>query len=352
MRGKAQTGIAREEALSEDFSDLKWRSAEERKEITEETKSFRSFRESEGGNKMSLQIKNIVENWELLTNGYDYYEEELFTKFQDAFICETRTAPSGIKIIHHARSYVHCADFGKLKSAAGVKNPKSELADLRLLAYSPTRDTARLLFLQFKKGEIDSKGNFTKIGEKQMLLFSEFPTVSFEKKSGPCNILKDGINNVPQSGAMFAIIEYDDTQKKYNLRFMNHTELNPSTAVGATKPKEKHYYKLHTPTISTAPKTSFQYYDYVPSFEEFMKCVKDLEVGREIKISDIAKILPKEEMPDDLKGYFRKEDTLADNNYNNNNYNNNNYNYNSNSNYNNDIEYQVDTVALNVDELV
>lgn len=294
---------------------------------------------------MSIQIRDIVENWELLTNGYDYYEEELFTKFQDAFICETRTAPSGIKIIHHARSYVYCADFAKLKSTAGVKDPKSELADLRMLTYSLKRNTARLLFLQFKRGNVDSGGNFAEIGEKQMLLFSEFPTVSFGKRGGPCNILKDRNNSVPQSGAMFAIIEYGSVEKKYNLRFMNHTELDLPAAVGAAKPKEKHYYKLHTPTISKAPKTSFQYYDYVPSFEEFMKCVKNLEVGREIEIMDIPKILPKEEMPDDLKGYFRKEDTLADNNNNNNN---NNYN----SNYNNDIEYQVDTVALNVDKLV
>lgn len=290
---------------------------------------------------MSLQIKNIVENWELLTNGYDYYEEELFTKFQDAFICETQTAPSGIKIIHHARSYVYCADFGKLRSTAGVKDPKSELADLRLLAYSPTRETARLLFLQFKKGEIDSGKNFAEITEKQMLLFSEFPTVSFEKKSGSCEILKDRI--APQAGAMFAIIEYDDIQKKYNLRFMNHTKLEPPTAVGATRPKEKHYYEnSRVPLINTVPKKSFKdpfkYCDYVPSFEEFMKCVKNLEVGREIEIGDILKILPKEEIPEDLKEYFSKKDILADNNHNPDN--------------NSDIEYQVDTVALNVDELV
>lgn len=50
--------------------------------------------------------------------------------------------------IIHARSYVYCAGFSTLASAAKVTNPKSELADLRLLAYSPKRDTARLLFLQ------------------------------------------------------------------------------------------------------------------------------------------------------------------------------------------------------------
>lgn len=228
---------------------------------------------------------------------------------------------------------MYCADFGKLKSTAGVKDPKSELADLRLLTYSLIRKTARLLFLQFKKGDVDSRKNFAEISEKQMLLFSKFPKVSFGKMSGPCDILEDKINSVPQSGAMFVIIEYDAMHRKYNLRFMNHTELDLPTPVGAAKPIEKHYYKLHAPIINTAPTTSFKYYDYVPSFEEFMKCVKNLEVGREIKIGDILKILLKEEIPEDLKEYYRKEDKLVDK-------------------HNNDTEYQVDTVALNVDELV
>lgn len=284
---------------------------------------------------MPLQIAKIVGNWERLTDGYDYYEEELFTKFQDAFICETRTGSSGIKIIHHARSYVHCADFGRLKSVAvaKVKNPKSELADLRLLTYSLKRNTARLLFLQFKKGETDSKGCFAEISEKQMLLFSQFPTVSFAGTAGSCDILKDSRHGVPQSGAMFAIIEYDDSRKKNELRVMNHTQLNLPVAVGAAKEKEKHYYIRHKSVIKTPPKAPFQYCDYIPSFEEFLKCVKDLEVGREIKIKDILTILPKEEIPEDLREYFRKNDMLADK-------------------CNNDIEYQVDSVALNVDELI
>lgn len=284
---------------------------------------------------MSISIKNIVENWELLTNGNDYYEEELFTKFQDAFISETKSGPSGIKIIHHARSYVHCADFSKLKSTAKVKDPKSELADLRLLTYSLKSETARLLFLQFKRGGVDSKGHFAKIGEKQMLLFSEFPEVSFEKMTGACKILKDDINSVPQSGAMFAIIEYDKGSKEYNLRFMNHTQLNLPVAVGAAKSVEKHYYDDSLdPTVNTVG-TSFEYYDYASSFKKFMQHVKDMKVGREIDFGYILTILSKEEIPEDLKEYFRKENILADD-----------------SNRNNNVTYhQVDTIALNVDEL-
>lgn len=93
---------------------------------------------------------------------------------------------------------------------------------------------------------------------------------------------------------------------------------------------------MHAPIIKTVPKPSkppFQYCDYAPSFKEFMESVKKLEVGREIKIGDVLKILPKEEMPEDLKGYYREEDISVDK-------------------HNNDTEYQVDTVALNVDELV
>ena len=204
-----------------------------------------------------------------------------------------------------------------------------------MLTYSLKSETARLLFLQFKKGETDSKGCFAEISEKQMLLFSEFPEVSFEKMTGLCEILQDP-KGAPQSGAMFAIIEYDDKAKTYNLRFMNHTQLDLSTVVGAAKSIEKHYYNVSfKPIINTAPKASFQYYSYVPSFETFMKFVKDMKVGREIDFGYILTILSKEEIPEDLKEYFRKENILADD-----------------SNRNNNVTYhQVDTIALNVDEL-
>lgn len=44
---------------------------------------------------MSIQIKNIIENWELLTGGYDYYEEELFTKFQDTLYVKPKPDQAG-----------------------------------------------------------------------------------------------------------------------------------------------------------------------------------------------------------------------------------------------------------------
>lgn len=115
---------------------------------------------------------------------------------------------------------------------------------------------------------------------------------------------------------------------------MNHTELDPSTEVGLAKPIEKHYYDFHAPSRKRkSSKTSFQYYSYIPSFKEFMESVKKLEVGREIKIGDIIKILPKEEIPEDLKEYCWEEDKSI----------------NKNSDY---IRYHVDTVALNVDEMI
>ena len=57
---------------------------------------------------MSISITNINNNWKLLSTGNKYYEEELFTKFEDAFLYECNGRNNGINIINHARSYVQC----------------------------------------------------------------------------------------------------------------------------------------------------------------------------------------------------------------------------------------------------
>lgn len=80
---------------------------------------------------MAISITNIIDNWELLTNGNKYYEEEVFTKFEDAFLYECNGRPDGLKNIHHSRSYVTCSQFKTvLMFTAGATTPYCELADL------------------------------------------------------------------------------------------------------------------------------------------------------------------------------------------------------------------------------
>lgn len=300
---------------------------------------------------MSISITNINNNWKLLSTGNKYYEEELFTKFEDAFLYECGKGKTGIKIIHHARSFVQCTEFSTvLKCTSGVKDPHCELADIRLLAYSLERETARLLFLQFKEANHNSKGHYAKIDEKQMLLFSEFPMVSYYKQ-GPAlhDVLKDNIYNCPQSGAMFVMIEYDSARKEYNLRFMNHTMLKPQKPKLIKSKEGTHYYDIHHKTQRSTPHAAgsslvFTYCDYVPSMKEFLDNVKKLEIGREINIVDIADHISTKELPEDLKEYFPKDSNRNPNKIDS---------YNAKEDESSRFVNLVDTTfALNVDELV
>lgn len=207
--------------------------------------------------------------------------------------------------------------------------------------YSLRKRKARLLFLQFKNGEKNKKGNYIQINEKQMLLFSSFPAVSCVGKGFcPHDILQDKIHGAPQSGAMFCIIEYDSVMKKYNLRFLNHTMLNLPRPCLTTSKSGSHSYNISSKTKRSAVSSStlslaFTYCDYVPSFSDFMDNVKKLEIGREIDMADISIHMPEEAMPKDLKEYCNKNEI---------------------GNINHDssdaLMYHVDTIALNVDELV
>ena len=297
---------------------------------------------------MSISITNINNNWKLLSTGNKYYEEELFTKFEDAFLYECNGRNNGINIIHHARSYVQCIEFSTvLRCTGGVTAPYCELADIRFLAYSLKRNTARLLFLQFKEAKQNTIGYYADINEKQMLLFSEFPMVSYYGQ-GPDlhDVLQDTIHNCPQSGAMFAMIEYDSASKEYNLRFMNHTMLNPQYPRLTRSKSGYHYYDHLLPTSTTtvpatASSPAFTYCDYVSTFEEFLYRVKRLEVGREIDIADLFEHISEEELPEDLIEYCKNNnniDNIVTDNV---------KDYKSGKSV-----HLVDTLALNVDELV
>lgn len=295
---------------------------------------------------MSISLKNINNNWKLLSTGNKYYEEELFTKFEDAFLYECGNGKTGIKIIHHARSFVRCTKFSTLPCIK-AKDPHCELADIRFLAYSLDNDTARLLFLQFKEGKEDATGHYAKIDEKQMLLFSEFPEVSYYGKGFiPKDVLQDHNHGCPQSGAMFAMIEYDSVCKEYNLRFMNHTMLDPDKPCRSSSTIEKHYYDHPTPPIKPgkASTPAFKYWDYIPSFEDFLNKVKKLEVGREIAIAALSAYMPKEALPVDYIEYCNKNNISITNQINLDNVE---------GNKSRKLVHPVHTtIALNVDELV
>lgn len=202
--------------------------------------------------------------------------------------------------------------------------------------------------MQFKKASKNGRGLFAEIDEKQMLLFSKFPEVSFHGTGSiPKEVLRDPIHKKPQSEAMFAMIEYDKDERKNELRFMNHTKLKPDEPKYKLSDEGKHYYvneieTKYNPDPKIVPNPDFTFCDYVPSFKDFVDNVKDLKVGREIEIADILHHISKEELPDDLKKYYEE------------NINNPNENDSGNveDNESNMLVNLVDTIAINVDELV
>ena len=125
---------------------------------------------------MAYKINNIVENYDKLSGGRNiYYEQEIFTKFEDAFVYEIGSGRTGLKIVHNKRSIV---------AFPGPKDEGCELADLRCLFYSPIKRKCRLLFLQFKKNTYDSAKPFiVKIPDKQYELYNTHMPLRLESVS-------------------------------------------------------------------------------------------------------------------------------------------------------------------------
>lgn len=258
---------------------------------------------------------------ELSANG-NYYENELFTKFEDSFIMDMGSGRTGLKIIHGHRSMI---TFG------AIKPKRCELSDVRFLFYSPKKCEARLLFLQFKKGERNRAGDLVfKVGAPQHELFATHPLVEY-KKNGvvyTLDILKDKVHSCDDAGTMYVIAE--NIGNTYELSFANNKAI---VGTGATDT----YRCISTvlPRLITVP--GFTYCEYVPDFKEFLRQVKQLQVGREILLGDLYVELGERLMknaPEDLLGLVRE--------------------YNNNrlvSDYNENVYMDVNTIFLNVDEL-
>ena len=231
---------------------------------------------------MPIKITNILKNYELLTSNNDnYYENELFTKFEDAFIYAAGKGIDDIKIIHGSRSMI------RFPTGAGKE---CELADLRCIFYSIKQNEYRLLFLQFKREKYASPKPFVvKIDEKQYELYNTHPDVfpKSRKITIPNDILKDKIHGCNDAGTMFALIKADG-HGGYPLLFANAKKLH-------LKGKNKYECMGGTSVIKkTVP--GFTYCEYAPDLEEFLKQAKDMNVGREIDITTLALLLGKSVM--------------------------------------------------------
>lgn len=269
---------------------------------------------------MIYKIKDIVEYYQnLVSGGNEYYEEEIFTKLEDAMIFVIGTKGTGLKIVHSGRSMV---------SYAGMKGKKCELADVRILFYSLKREKCRLVFLDFKKNKQCRRlGNVIEVQEDHYNLYK----MHYDVKSAmrgvyiPEDILKDKIYYFDESCTMYAIID-SDVKKDYPISFVGVEQLIRRSRI-------RYEYPMKS-VVDIAGNTSFEYCSYIPGLEEFFEQAKDMRIGREIPFDDLFDVLGDmfEVAPDNLKGLIEMND-------------------NRDSNYSQGASQFVNTIFLNVDEL-
>ncbi len=247
---------------------------------------------------MACNIKQIVECYKnFVQTGHNYYEEEVFTKLEDALISEVGTDGTGIKIVHGGRSMV---------SYTGMKGKKCELADVRFLFYSPSRRKCRLVFLDFKKNKQYKKiGNMIKVQDDHYNMYFSIPRKKvYPVTRGlyiPTDILADHKHKFHRSCTMYAIID-SDVKKDYSVSFTVADKLINRGGI-------KYEYPVSS-VVEISGNASFEYCTYIPGLEEFFEQAKEMRIGREIEFKDLHIVLGDmcEMMPDELKTLVPKSD--------------------------------------------
>lgn len=234
--------------------------------------------------------------------GLPYYEQELFTKLQDAFLMECKAPGHGITVVHGYRSQI-CYDFACAASSTSGQ-VVCELADLRILAYSPSNKMGRVLLLQCKRGEEGTSpdtGLSVTIPDKEYILYEKRPDIEdagrkpgawFPKKS----ILRhDASKNSPEDRdmTMIAIFYESNGVADLALTTTNIKCLLPVSARTRISVNGTHRYKS-TGRRAVIHDTSagYTFCDYIPSLADFLTEIKNLEVGRPIDWSGFPDYFP------------------------------------------------------------
>ena len=243
---------------------------------------------------MAISMKNIERNYELLLREGNYYEQEVFTKFEDAFLMETNPGrSSGITLLHGHRSFVSY-------TAGGVNYKKGELADVRLLMYSPSKKQIRQLFLQFKRYE-----DIIQLNPKQADLYNEHPDVS------PCDSAKKyifdrGVLNkscssdkeILHAGTMFATGYYDSGKAKLVIKTGDKSQY----PLPSGKTAGNFWVPANDKSITSC--VSVDKYEYclcLTSMQELLQNMNECKVGMPVTYATVAMTVKEEMIPDELK---------------------------------------------------
>lgn len=242
-----------------------------------------------------ISITQIDRNYNMLLGTGKYYEEEIFTKFEDAFILEAGSAPcSGITIIHSQRSKV---------VPVGATNDV-ELGDVRILMYSPKRyvnygtsQAFRQLFIQFKKYE--GKNRSIIIKPPQFELYNQHKDVvsvshaTYKFKNSVLNKSVSADSDIWHAGTMFAV-GYSETGLP-KLKLID-SELH------RFKKRTNYLWKIDETAITEQEVSTdgYEYCTYIASLKDLLLHMKDMRVGMPIDDSAISSSIIASEIPEDL----------------------------------------------------
>ncbi|QFJ53826.1 hypothetical protein [Pseudobutyrivibrio xylanivorans] len=210
-------------------------------------------------------INKIVETYKALVGtGQYYYEEEIFTKLEDAFIVNMKDT-TGFSLIHGLRSIVN------YNNTISGTSGKCELGDIEIRMKDDANypDTFRRVFLQFKVK--DKKGNKFNIPISQDDLYS---CTGFDS-----DCVYNGTKSLNKANAMFTVINKDE------LIFGNCESFKKIIGCKSSKYRTR----LLQPTgisilLSSSPYT-YDYCSYTNSLEKFLENMRDMKVGEELKRS-------------------------------------------------------------------
>lgn len=222
--------------------------------------------------------------------GLPYYEQELFTKLQDAFLMECKAPGHGITIVHGYRSQI-CYDFA-CAASSGPTPVVCELADLHILAYSPSIQEGRVLLLQCKRGEEGTSpttGLSVTIPDKEYVLYEKHPIIeAARKKPGAWfpskSILRhDPSRSLPEDRDLTMVAIFYESKGAADLALATTEYLIPTSTGTRFSVNGTHKYKL---TVGGAvihdTSAGYTFCDYIPSFADFLTEIKNLRVGRPI----------------------------------------------------------------------
>jgi len=237
---------------------------------------------------MSISIRKIEENFDRMLVDGKYYEQEIFTKFEDAFLMETvgSGTASGITLLHGNRSMV------RFKTSSMATEKSGELADVRLIMYSPDKRQIRQLLLQFKMYE-----DVIKIPLKQRELYDEHPDVFPNKKAsfsfdpGVLNKTCSSDTMVLHAGTMFATAFHEGGKAKLIM-----------------KSGDKRLYVSGKPDWEPKVDSSMEYtstdgYECsisITSMKEFLEKLKELKIGMPVTYTLVASTARKAKIPPKL----------------------------------------------------